>query len=128
MYGAGQKADVVADALGFAFRFQGRKRVHNVDEVMAEIMAKRLFEHLERAGFRRHEKVPDRRRSRARTRLRGLTMRAGQLIGAVLFATLCDASPAPAQEVHYFTRRAGPTAWWKRERLRAIFLNRWSSA
>ena len=29
----------------------GRKRVHNADEIMAEIMAKRLVEHLERAGF-----------------------------------------------------------------------------
>src|SRR5271166_272597 len=32
-------------------RFQGRKRVHNADEIMAEIVAKRLVEHLERAGF-----------------------------------------------------------------------------
>ncbi len=29
----------------------GRKRVHNADEIMAEIVAKRLVEHLERAGF-----------------------------------------------------------------------------
>ena len=41
----------VADALAFALRFQGRKRVHNADEIMAEIVAKRLVEHLERAGF-----------------------------------------------------------------------------
>ncbi len=40
----------VADALAFALRFQGRKRVHNADEIMAEIAAKRLVEHLERAG------------------------------------------------------------------------------
>ena len=39
------------DALAFALRFQGRKRVHNADEIMAEIVAKRLVEHLERAGF-----------------------------------------------------------------------------
>jgi len=32
-------------------RFQGRKRVHNADEIMSEIVAKRLVEHLERAGF-----------------------------------------------------------------------------
>ena len=32
-------------------RFQGRKRVHNADEIMAEIVAKRLVQHLERAGF-----------------------------------------------------------------------------
>ena len=41
----------VADALAFALRFQGRKRVHNADEIMAEIVAERLVEHLERAGF-----------------------------------------------------------------------------
>ena len=41
----------LADALAFALRFQGRKRVHNSDEIMAEIVAKRLVEHLERAGF-----------------------------------------------------------------------------
>ncbi len=41
----------LADALAFALRFQGRKRVHNADEIMSEIVAKRLVEHLERAGF-----------------------------------------------------------------------------
>ncbi len=41
----------LAAALAFALRFQGRKRVHNADEIMAEIVAKRLVEHLERAGF-----------------------------------------------------------------------------
>ncbi len=41
----------LADALAFALRFQGRKRVHNADEIMAEIVARRLVEHLERAGF-----------------------------------------------------------------------------
>ena len=35
----------------FALRYQGRRRVHNADEIMAEIVAKRLVEHLERAGF-----------------------------------------------------------------------------
>ncbi len=39
----------LADAL--ALRFQGRKRVHNADEIMAEIVAKRIVEHLERSGF-----------------------------------------------------------------------------
>jgi hypothetical protein len=43
-------SDVVG-ALAFALRFQGRKRVHNADEIMAEIVAKRLVEHLEWAGF-----------------------------------------------------------------------------
>lgn len=32
-------------------RFQGRKRVHNANEIMAEIVAKRLVEHMGRAGF-----------------------------------------------------------------------------
>jgi hypothetical protein len=41
----------LAAALAFALRFEGRKRVHNADEIMAEIVAKRLVEHLERAGF-----------------------------------------------------------------------------
>ncbi len=41
----------LANALAFALRFQGRKRVHNADEIMSEIVAKRLVEHLERAGF-----------------------------------------------------------------------------
>src|SRR5208337_2621771 len=38
------------DALCFALRFQGRKRVHNGDENMTDIVAKRLVEHLERAA------------------------------------------------------------------------------
>jgi hypothetical protein len=29
-------------------RYWGRKRVHNADEIMSEIVAKRLVEHLER--------------------------------------------------------------------------------
>ncbi len=41
----------LADALAFALRFQGCKRVHNADELMSEIVAKRLVEHLERCGF-----------------------------------------------------------------------------
>ena len=39
-------ADLAA-ALAFALRYQGRKRVHNADEIMAEI----VVDHLERAGF-----------------------------------------------------------------------------
>ena len=42
--------DLVA-ALAFALRFAGRKRVHDADEIMAEIVAKRLAGHLQRAGF-----------------------------------------------------------------------------
>jgi len=41
----------LAEALALALRFQGRKRFHNADESMAEIVAKRLVEDLERAGF-----------------------------------------------------------------------------
>jgi hypothetical protein len=51
-------ADEVADALAFALRFQGRKRVHNADELMSEIVAKRLVEHLERSGFVVMKKPP----------------------------------------------------------------------
>ena len=32
-------------------RFQGRKRVNNADKLMSAMVAKRLVEHLERAGF-----------------------------------------------------------------------------
>jgi hypothetical protein len=39
--------DDLASALAFALRFEGRKRTHYADEIMAEIVAKRL----ERAGF-----------------------------------------------------------------------------
>ena len=44
-------AEDVANALAFALRFSGRKRVHNADELMSSIVAKRLVEHLERSGF-----------------------------------------------------------------------------
>ena len=39
------------DALAFALRFQARKRVENADETTAEIVAKRLVEHLEGADL-----------------------------------------------------------------------------
>ncbi|MGA8582973.1 MAG: hypothetical protein WB715_03895 [Roseiarcus sp.] len=41
----------LAAALAFALRYAGRKRVHNADEIMSEIVARRLVEHLERSGF-----------------------------------------------------------------------------
>jgi hypothetical protein len=41
----------LAAALAFALRYQGRKRVHNADEIMAEIVGRRLVQHLERAAF-----------------------------------------------------------------------------
>jgi hypothetical protein len=41
----------LASALAFALRFEGRKRTHSADEIVAEIVAKRLVQHMERAGF-----------------------------------------------------------------------------
>jgi len=37
----------LANALAFALRYQGRKRAHNADEIMAEIVAKVAPCHLE---------------------------------------------------------------------------------
>lgn len=41
----------IADALAFALRYSGRKRVHDSAEIMAALVAKRLVEHLDRCGF-----------------------------------------------------------------------------
>ena len=43
--------DDVKDALAFALRFDGRKRTHSGDELMARITAEHLVKHLERSGF-----------------------------------------------------------------------------
>jgi hypothetical protein len=43
--------DEIADALSFALRYQGRKRVHHADDAMARITADRLVQHLEASGF-----------------------------------------------------------------------------
>jgi hypothetical protein len=43
--------DDLADALAFALQFNGRKRARDSGEIMAAIVARRLVEHLERAGF-----------------------------------------------------------------------------
>jgi len=40
--------DEIAD---FALRYQGRKRVHHADDMMARITADRLVQHLARSGF-----------------------------------------------------------------------------
>ena len=40
----------IADALSFALRYDGRKRVHHADDAMARITAERLVRHLERSG------------------------------------------------------------------------------
>ena len=37
--------------LSFAVRFPGRKRIHTVDELMAQVTAECLAEHLERSGY-----------------------------------------------------------------------------
>jgi hypothetical protein len=50
--------DDIADALAFALRFDGRKRKHDAGEIMAAIVARRLVEHLERAGFVVMKKPP----------------------------------------------------------------------
>jgi hypothetical protein len=43
--------DDLEDAIAFALRFRGRKRVHTAGEVMAAITAERVVAHLEEAGF-----------------------------------------------------------------------------
>ena len=49
----------VADALAFALRYSGRKRVHDSAEIMAAIVAKQLVEHLDRCGFVLVRKPPE---------------------------------------------------------------------
>lgn len=44
-------ADEIAETLSFAIRYEGRKRVHHADDMMAWITADRLVRHLERSGF-----------------------------------------------------------------------------
>ena len=41
----------LAAALAFALQFEGRKRQHDTDAFMADIVAKRLVRYLERAGY-----------------------------------------------------------------------------
>jgi hypothetical protein len=41
----------LADVLALALRFQGRRRIHDADVFMSEIVAKRLVRHLEQSGF-----------------------------------------------------------------------------
>ena len=50
--------DDLAAALAFALRYAGRKRVHDADSFMADLVAKRLVRHLERAGFVVMKKPP----------------------------------------------------------------------
>ncbi|AOX21623.1 hypothetical protein [Kozakia baliensis] len=46
------RAEEIADALMHALRFNGRRRVHDADELMARLVAERLVAHLQRCGFR----------------------------------------------------------------------------
>ena len=66
----------LADALAFALRFQGRKPVHYADEIMAEIVARRLVEYLERAGFVVMKRPPIGGGAALWARVRRLTRRA----------------------------------------------------
>jgi hypothetical protein len=43
--------DDLAAAIAFALKFEGRKRWHDADELMADIVAKRLIRYLERARY-----------------------------------------------------------------------------
>jgi len=51
-------AGPIADALASALCFDGRKRKRDSPEIMARIVARRLVEHLERAGFVVMKKPP----------------------------------------------------------------------
>jgi hypothetical protein len=44
-------ADEIAESLAFSLRFEGRKRVHHADDMMARITAERLVRHLEQSGY-----------------------------------------------------------------------------
>lgn len=50
--------DEIADALGFALRFDGRKRFRGGDDLMAKITAQHLVRYLELAGFVVMKKPP----------------------------------------------------------------------
>jgi hypothetical protein len=43
--------DEIVEALSFALRYQGRKRVYQADDAMARITAERLVQHLRQCGF-----------------------------------------------------------------------------
>ena len=43
--------DEIAQSLAFALRYNGRRRVHDADDIMARITAERLVRHLEMSGF-----------------------------------------------------------------------------
>jgi hypothetical protein len=43
--------DELIESLAFALRYEGRKRVHHADDMMARITAERLVRHLRGCGF-----------------------------------------------------------------------------
>lgn len=44
-------AEEIAQSLSHALCYEGRKRVHHADDVMARTTAERLVRHLERSGY-----------------------------------------------------------------------------
>jgi hypothetical protein len=44
-------ASDIADSIGFALLFSGKKRIHDSDRLMASITAKHIVRHLERCGY-----------------------------------------------------------------------------
>ncbi len=59
----------LAAALAFALRYAGRKRVHNADSFMADLVAKRV-RHLDPSRLRRDEEAAERRSLSAWARIR----------------------------------------------------------
>jgi hypothetical protein len=51
-------SDEIEQALSYALRFDGKKRLRQAEEMMARITAERLVEHLERCGFVLLKKPP----------------------------------------------------------------------
>jgi hypothetical protein len=49
----------LAEAIAFALRYRGGKRVHQADEYLARIAAERIVEHLTRARFVVMKQPPD---------------------------------------------------------------------
>ena len=44
-------ASEIEENLSFALRYAGKRRVHHADDVMAQITAERLIQHLQQCGF-----------------------------------------------------------------------------
>ena len=53
-----EQPDDLADTLSFALRHEGRKSQHDSDKLNADIVAKRLVRHLDRAGYVVMKKPP----------------------------------------------------------------------